>query len=357
MTKISRASTNLVTSFAGAGSSPSRSGADEAEPGQQLDHRPPEHGRVDPQLPADVLGDRAAEQQGEPDQMDIEKDQSQSFHAAILPHQRHFVVVGPRAEFNPGSPGQEPPDLEGRAVAGEGDPHRRRRDAGPGRRRGRSPVRTGRGTPADGRPVSRTGGPAARRASTSTVPVGASRRKTRVSASDVHPAQAAVPQRRAVATQRQQRPVRGERRDVPGLPAGATASAYASPRRCRRSGPARPRRRSIGVPGMVASSPAATSCRAASPTTVRIRAESCEPSNCHEWVYDRQEISDRKPFMVASTAWASRRRTPPGVPRKFGTGRSPPAPARAGPAPDQAACRGAEFSCRSQDQTGSVKPT
>ena len=87
---------------------------------------------------------------------------------------------------------------------------------------------------------------------------------------------------------------------------------------------------------MVASSPAATSCRAASPTTVRIRAESCEPSNCHECVYDRQEISDRKVSWWPAPRAASRRGTPPGVPRKFGTGSSP---------------------ARSQDQTGSVKPT
>jgi hypothetical protein len=70
----------------------------------------------------------------------------------------------------------------------------------------------------------------------------------------------------------------------------------------------------IGVPGMVNSSPAATSARSGSRTTLRIRVESCDPSSDHEVADDRHGTAARNARTVAATASAGRRGTSSGSP-------------------------------------------
>ena len=50
MAKIASPRTALTASLAVGGSSPSRNGAEQREAGDDLDARPPQHRRVDPQL-------------------------------------------------------------------------------------------------------------------------------------------------------------------------------------------------------------------------------------------------------------------------------------------------------------------
>jgi hypothetical protein len=75
----------------------------------------------------------------------------------------------------------------------------------------------------------------------------------------------------------------------------------------------------IGTPGSVINSPTATSIRAGSSTTVRIRGVSCEPSRVHELTSARHDIRPAKARIVATTAGPARRGTPPGTPRKSGS--------------------------------------
>jgi len=70
----------------------------------------------------------------------------------------------------------------------------------------------------------------------------------------------------------------------------------------------------IGVPDMVNSSPAATSARSGSRTTLRIRVESCDPSSDHEVADDRHGAAPRNARMVVTTASAGSRGTSSGSP-------------------------------------------
>src|SRR2546430_7155524 len=56
----------------------------EDETGDHLDHRAAQHGGVDPQLPGEVLGHGAAQQQREADQVQVEHDVAQGLHRVLL---------------------------------------------------------------------------------------------------------------------------------------------------------------------------------------------------------------------------------------------------------------------------------
>jgi hypothetical protein len=70
----------------------------------------------------------------------------------------------------------------------------------------------------------------------------------------------------------------------------------------------------IGAPGIANSSPAATSPRSASTTTVRIRAVSWEPSSDQEAAVDRHGAAARKALTVVRNASAGSRGMSTGSP-------------------------------------------